>query len=56
MTDDLLDLVDTVSRLADRASDAMQYGVKTRLEAILPILIEAAKCAALSEIQDRRAT
>lgn len=54
--EELLDLADTVSRLANEASNALQYGIKERLEALLPNIINAAQLAALRAVQDRRAT
>ncbi len=54
--DELLDLADTVSRYAFLASKALQYGIKERLEAVLPNIVNAAQLAALREVQDRRST
>lgn len=54
--DELLDLSDTVSRLADVADAAGQIAVHERLAALLPNIIDAAKSAALRAVQDRRAS
>lgn len=53
--EELLDLADTVCRLANASQKALQYGIKERLEAVLPNILHAAQLAALRAVQDRRA-
>lgn len=52
---ELLDLADTVMRLAKKADDAGQVHVDGRLKALIPNILDAASSAALRAVQDERA-
>lgn len=53
-TDEILELSDTISKMAGQAERCSQVYLKTACESALALLIEAAKNAAFHEALDRR--